>query len=141
MRQGFEVTAFEGIARAQSKLDRSLLVSSRLSISTTTGRSQVGGAWIRSPSSPGECIVSFDKDGRPFPQTKRQKLTRDYPTVLDPTPMYQLRTNIPCNQMAYRDTPFKEVSNKFPCVLFYSRACVASAGMPSDACAERIMKS
>lgn len=36
-------------------------------------------------------------------------------TVLEPSPMYKLRTNIPAKLMAYRDFPFSEsISGPFP---------------------------
>lgn len=89
-----------------------------------TARSQVGGAWIYSPKPPGECIISFDRSGRPFPQTEQQyaasssssknNAAEDYPTVLEPSPMYRLKTNIPCDLMSYRGAPFIETSGPFP---------------------------
>ena len=86
LKQGFQVTAFEG------KSPSLFLPTNILIKASYTARPQVGGAWIYTPKSPGECIVSFDKHGRPFPQTKKAKESKGkYPTVLDPTPMYRLR--------------------------------------------------
>lgn len=61
--------------------------------------------------------MSFDAHGRPFVQTEREKADPDgFPNVLEPSPMYRLRTNIPGDSMSYRGFPFKQASGPFPCV-------------------------
>lgn len=118
LKRGFQVTAFEA-------------------------KPQVGGAWIYNPEPPGQCVVEFDRDGRPVPMTLREAETSrhassnlngeasdrrlhgdtnpmtkgaspEHDILLDPSPMYRLRTNIPCNLMSYRDFAFKETSGPFP---------------------------
>lgn len=99
-------------------------------------RSQVGGAWIYSSKPPGECKIEYDAYGRPFPLHAEEELSNGKQdvkhtaangatgtpcsshtvdlAVLDPSPMYRLRTNIPSDLMSYRGFPFKEASGPFP---------------------------
>lgn len=81
--------------------------------------------------------MTFDGDGRPVAMTKGElegAAKRDggnpdvgangsptasgselaHDILLDPSPMYKLRTNIPCNLMSYRGFPFAETSGPFP---------------------------
>lgn len=101
----------------------------------TAARSQVGGAWIYSSETPGTCKILYDKHGRPFSVRDEEQtfLGSDSSThangatissgssssnsVLDPSPMYRLRTNIPADLMAYRGYPFTHISGPFPRVI------------------------
>lgn len=101
--------------------------------SVIAARSQVGGAWIYSSKAPGACKIAYDSCGRPFPvhaeeatsyadghangaTTSTSAGTESSSAVLDPSPMYRLRTNIPADLMSYRGFAFKDVSGPFPCV-------------------------
>ncbi|EPQ32262.1 uncharacterized protein PFL1_00459 [Pseudozyma flocculosa PF-1] len=78
-------------------------------------RPKVGGVWTYDPS-PGTCDFRFDRRGRAHPVWAGRGKDGDADgTFCPPGPMYDgLRTNLPCDLMAYRDAPFDPSTPLFP---------------------------
>lgn len=72
-------------------------------------RKEAGGAWLYD-ADPGDSRLAFDHHGHPVVSSS---VERD--AGYSPSPMYNgLRTNIPCEGMAYRRKPFPKGTARFP---------------------------
>ena len=78
-------------------------------------RTAFSGVWCYD-ATPGPCVVRFDASGRAHALwADGKKDGDDHGTFLPPGAMYDgLRTNLPCDVMAYRSQPYAPTTSLFP---------------------------
>lgn len=78
-------------------------------------RRTFGGVWSYDPS-PGPCVIRYDRTGRPHALWSASRKDGDeHGLFRPPGPMYDgLRTNLPCDVMAYRSSPYPAKTHLFP---------------------------
>lgn len=98
------------------------LSPSSFAITLFDRRATFGGVWCYD-ADPGECVIRFDASGRAHPLwSGGRKDGADHGKFRPPGAMYDgLRTNLPCDVMAYRSQPFGPGT-----ALFSDRAAVES---------------
>ncbi|SJX60268.1 related to FMO1-flavin-containing monooxygenase [Sporisorium reilianum f. sp. reilianum] len=91
------------------------LCAPSVSLTLFERRSTFGGVWCYD-ARPGECVVRYDSSGRAWPLwTGGRKDGDDAGRFRVPGAMYDgLRTNLPCDVMAYRSHPFEGGTALFP---------------------------
>ena len=92
-----------------------LALSAHFSITLFERRPTFGGIWCYD-ADPGACTVRFDSAGKPYALWEDGKKDGDVGGKFRPPgAMYDgLRTNLPCDIMAYRSAPFASATELFP---------------------------
>ncbi|SPO19877.1 related to FMO1 - flavin-containing monooxygenase [Ustilago trichophora] len=105
-----------GLSAVSQFLSLNTFSSTRLfDVTLFDRRATFGGVW-NYDASPGGCVVRFDGSGRPHALWENGwKDGDDRGRFVPPGAMYDgLRTNLPCDIMAYRSQPYNSSTDLFP---------------------------
>ncbi|KAJ9476921.1 Thiol-specific monooxygenase [Pseudozyma hubeiensis] len=98
-----------------SSLSQLLSISPHFHVTLFERRSTHAGIWAYD-ADPGPCVIRYDRHGRAYPLwSGGKKDGAEEGRFRPPGAMYDgLRTNLPCDVMAYRSFPYKKSTALFP---------------------------